>query len=47
MNSIKVLDKEFIPYLSELEIQEKITLLASQLNKDYAGKKPIFLSQAS
>lgn len=44
MNSIKVLDKEFIPYLSELEIQEKITLLASQLNKDYAGKKPIFLS---
>jgi len=44
MNSIKVLDKEFIPYLSEKEIQEKITLLANQLNKDYAGKKPIFLS---
>jgi hypoxanthine phosphoribosyltransferase len=44
MNSIKVLDKEFIPYLSEKEIQEKITVLAVQLNKDYAGKRPIFLS---
>ena len=44
MNSIKVLDKEFVPYLLEKEIQEKITALAVQLNKDYAGKKPIFLS---
>ena len=44
MNSIKVLDKEFVPYLSEKEIQEKITELAYQLNKDYAGKRPIFLS---
>jgi hypoxanthine phosphoribosyltransferase len=44
MNSIKVVDKEFIPYLSENEIQEKITTLAAQLNKDYVGKKPIFLS---
>ena len=44
MNSIKVLDKEFVPYLSEKEIQEKITELAHQLNKDYVGKRPIFLS---
>ena len=44
MNSIQVLDKEFVPYLSEKEIQEKITELAHQLNKDYAGKRPIFLS---
>ena len=44
MNSIQVLDKEFVPYLVEKEIQEKITELANQLNKDYAGKKPIFLS---
>jgi hypoxanthine phosphoribosyltransferase len=44
MNSIKVLDKEFVPYLLEKEIQEKITALAIQLNKDYAGKRPIFLS---
>lgn len=44
MHSIKVLDKEFVPYLSEAEIQEKIKLLSIQLNKDYAGKRPIFLS---
>jgi len=44
MHSIKVLDKEFVPYLSEAAIQEKINELAVQLNKDYAGKRPIFLS---
>ena len=43
MNSIKVLDKEFVPYLLEKEIQEKINALAVQLNKDYAVKRPIFL----
>jgi hypoxanthine phosphoribosyltransferase len=44
MSSIKVLDKEFVPYLSEATIQEKITELAALLNKEYKGKKPIFLS---
>ena len=44
MSNITVLDKEFVPYISEQEIQEKITELAAQLNKAYAGKKPIFLS---
>ena len=44
MSNIKVLDKEFEPYLSEELIQEKISELAKQLNKAYAGKRPIFLS---
>lgn len=44
MSTIQVLDKTFVPYLSESAIQEKITALAAQLNKDYAGKRPIFLS---
>ncbi len=44
MSNITVLDKEFIPYISEAEIQEKISALAQQLNKEYEGKKPIFLS---
>ena len=35
---IKVHEKNFTSYLSETEIREKITLLAEQLNKDYAGK---------
>ena len=44
MSVLKIIDKEFVPYLSEQAIQEKITKLATQLNKDYAGKKPLFLS---
>jgi hypoxanthine phosphoribosyltransferase len=44
MSTIQVLDKTFVPYLSEAAIQSKITELAAQLNKDYAGKRPLFLS---
>lgn len=44
MSDFKVLDKTFEPYLSESLIQEKISELAEQLNKEYAGKRPIFLS---
>jgi hypoxanthine phosphoribosyltransferase len=44
MSTIQVLDKSFEPYLKEAAIQEKITELAGQLNKDYAGKRPLFLS---
>jgi hypoxanthine phosphoribosyltransferase len=44
MSNIKVLDKEFEPYLSEEIIQSKISELAIELNKEYAGKRPIFLS---
>ncbi len=44
MSTIQVLDKTFEPYLKEEAIQEKITELAGQLNQDYAGKRPLFLS---
>ena len=44
MSTIQVLDKTFEPYLKEEAIQEKITALAAVLNKDYAGKRPLFLS---
>ena len=44
MSTIQVLDKTFEPYLKEAAIQEKITKLAEQLNQDYAGKRPLFLS---
>ena len=44
MSNIQVLDKTFEPYLKEAAIQEKITELAGQLNKDYEGKRPLFLS---
>ncbi len=44
MSTIQVLYKTFEPYLKEEAIQEKITELAAQLNKDYAEKRPLFLS---
>jgi hypoxanthine phosphoribosyltransferase len=44
MSTIQVLDKTFEPYLKEAAIQEKITDLAVQLNQDYEGKRPLFLS---
>jgi hypoxanthine phosphoribosyltransferase len=44
MSTIQVLDKTFEPYLKEAAIQEKITELAGQLNQEYAGKRPLFLS---
>jgi hypoxanthine phosphoribosyltransferase len=44
MSTIQVLDKTFEIYLLEAAIQKKITALANQLNQDYAGKRPLFLS---
>lgn len=44
MATIKVFDKEFVPYISEAEILEKVAALADQLNRDYDGKKPLFIA---
>lgn len=44
MPPIKLHDKIFDSYLSESEIQEKVKLIAGQLNKDYKGKKPLFIA---
>jgi hypoxanthine phosphoribosyltransferase len=43
MEKIKVLDKEFVPYLSEQEIDQAIEVLADRINEDYKDKKPLFL----
>src|SRR5207253_2678829 len=43
-NTIKVHDKYFEPYLSSEEITEKVKELASKINKDYEGKRPLFIS---
>lgn len=40
---ITLLDKTFVPYLSELELLEGVQKVANQINKDYKGKKPLFL----
>lgn len=44
MQNLRVHDKEFKPYLSAAEIADKIQLMAAAINKDYAGKKPLFIA---
>jgi hypoxanthine phosphoribosyltransferase len=44
MGIIRVHDKLFDPYLSEEEIQTRVSFLAEQLNTDYANKKPLFIA---
>jgi len=40
---IEVKDKKFVPYLSEVQIMEKISELGSRINKDFADKSPVLL----
>jgi hypoxanthine phosphoribosyltransferase len=44
MSSIKVHDKEFISYISSGEIEEQVSRVASEINRDYEGKKPLFIA---
>ncbi|MBS1627106.1 MAG: hypoxanthine phosphoribosyltransferase [Bacteroidetes bacterium] len=44
MQSIKVLDKTFVPFISESTILNKIKELATTLNQEYEGKDPIFVA---
>jgi len=43
MCHIKVHDKEFIPYLSSSDIEKQVQKVADEINKDYAGKRPLFI----
>lgn len=40
---IQVLDKKFEPFITADQIQAKVSLLANQINEDYADKKPLFI----
>ncbi len=44
MHSIKVHDKEFVPYLTPEDITEQVKRVASEINRDYADKKPLFIA---
>lgn len=44
MASIKVHDKTFETYLSEETIQQRVREIATAINKDYAGKRPLFIA---
>lgn len=41
--TIQVLDKSFVPYLSEHDIARRVTELAKSISADYAGKDPMFI----
>lgn len=42
--SIKVFDKEFVPFIEEATIIEKIKELAAKLKADYEGKRPLIIA---
>jgi hypoxanthine phosphoribosyltransferase len=44
MSLIKVHDKEFVPYLTSEEIKMEVQRVAAEINKDYVGKKPLFIA---
>ncbi len=41
---IKVHDKYFVPYMTEVTVLERIAQLAAQIDNDYAGKRPLFIA---
>jgi hypoxanthine phosphoribosyltransferase len=44
MSVIQVNDKKFTPYLNVLQIDEQIKRLGAEINKDYEGKRPLFIA---
>ena len=43
MGTIKVKDREFEIFLKEEDIQKEIKRVASEINRDYKDKEPLFL----
>lgn len=41
---IQVLDKKFKPYITAEEISRQIQRLAAEINRDYAGQRPLFVA---
>lgn len=44
MRTIQVKDKKFAVSIPEAELMEQIRRVASEINRDYAGKEPVFLA---
>jgi hypoxanthine phosphoribosyltransferase len=44
MPVIRVHDKSFEPYLTSGEVQQAIKRLADEINRDYEGKRPLFIA---
>jgi hypoxanthine phosphoribosyltransferase len=39
-----ILDKTFVPYLTQSELQKAIKRISEEINKDYAGRNPLFIA---
>ena len=44
MPAIVVNDKKFQPYISSAEIRDRIASLATRINAEYDGKRPLFIA---
>lgn len=44
MSNYQVHDKYFTPYLSAAVIDAEVSRLATEINRDYAGKNPLFIA---
>ena len=44
MPALKVHDKEFVPYITAAQIEEQVNRVADEINKDYQGRKPLFIA---
>ena len=44
MPSIKVHDKEFVSYITSAEIEQQVLRVATEINRDYEGKRPVFIA---
>lgn len=43
MKEVKILDKRFRELIPEKKIQERISMMANQINSDYKGKEVVFI----
>lgn len=41
---ITIHDKNFVPYIAEAKIKERVKAIAAEISRDYAGKKPLFVA---
>ena len=44
MSNVVVNDKTFQPFISSEEIHERIKVMGKQIDKDYEGKRPLFIA---
>lgn len=44
MGIVKIKDKTFKTSIPEAEILKKVQVVADRINKDFEGKKPVFLA---